>query len=350
MSCIMENEINSQAQVIENLIRKYVVNYCFLLDLPAGIKRIVIIASGSSYNAGMYGKYFFENIANLPTSVEHASEFAKSSFSNYEKDTFYIFISQSGQSSDTVECVNKIYRSEAKTLAITNNPNSEIHRMCDYKYDINAGQENAIAATKTFSATVVMLWLIAIKFAQNRKIDVTQETKDIYYVKKNIESFFENIENLDLAVKELSKGNGFAVAGFGINYPLALEASLKIKETSYLHTSCYPLGEFIHGHFALLNETKAFLTFITSDSIEMEHNLLKKILKTYNAKSVVVSDTCDDYGCDILIKFDRGLSKIATIVNMIILVQILALKIAKRLKRNVDSPTGLTKVVENKEE
>ena len=82
----------------------------------------------------------------------------------------------------------------------------------------------------------------------------------------------------------------------------------------------------------------------------MELTLLKKILKTYNSKSVVISDTCDDFGCDILIKFERGLSRIATIINMIILVQLLALKIAKKLKRNVDNPNGLTKIVENKDE
>ena len=259
-----------------------------------------------------------------------------------------MFLSQSGLSVDTVEALKKIKETGAKTLAITNNLNSTIHNETDYKFFIDAGEERAIAATKTYSATVVMLWLIAVKMAQNKHLDIADETKDIYSIKRNIDAALTSIDNLELASKLLSKCDSFAIFGLGYNYALSLEAALKIRETSYLHTSAYPAGEFVHGHFAVLNKTKAFLTFMTSESSEYEMNVLNKVLRTFKAKSVVVSDAYEDYGCDVLIKFQKGHSRIATIVNMILVIQMLALKIAIKLKRNVDKPQGLVKIVDSK--
>lgn len=348
MSYAMETEINSQSVVIENLINKYIINYCVLLDIPLSIERVVIVASGSSYNAAIFGKYFFENIANISTSVEYSSEFINSSFTNYDSGALYIFLSQSGMSADTVEAIKRVKDGGLRTLAITNNEASIIHELADYKFLLEAGLEKSIAATKTYSATVVMLWLIAIKAAQNKHLDISEETKDIYSIKKNIENSIKNTDNLDLTAKVLAKLDGFAIFGLGYHYPLALETALKVRETSYINTSAYPSGEFIHGHFALLNKAKAFLTFITSDSCEYEKNILKKVLKTYKCKSIVVSDVYEDYECDILLKFQKGQSKIATIINMIITIQMLTLKIAHRLRRNVDKPNGLSKVVDDK--
>ncbi len=345
MSYVMETEIYSQGQIVEDLIKKYVINYCVLMDIPIEINRISIIAAGSSYNAGIFGKCFFEKISNVETSVNFASEIANSTFSNFDKNTLYILISQSGESIDTVCAMNKIKESGAKVLCITNNLESTMYKNADYKFDINAGREKAIAATKTYSATVVMLWLIAVKIAQNKHIDISQETKNIYSIRNNFDAFIKDIDNIDFAAKFLSKRKSFSILGLGYNYALSLEAALKIKETSYIATSAYPMGEFIHGHFALLNKENTFLTFVNGDCSETELKLLDKIINTYKSKSVVVSDVYEDYNCDILIKFNAGQSKIATILNMIVLVQLLAFKIAVRLKKNVDNPKGLNKVV-----
>lgn len=345
MSYVMEAEIISQGEIIESLIKKYVLNYCVLMDIPLEVRRISIVAAGSSYNAGVFGKNFFENISSVETTVNYASEIVNSSFSSFDKNTLYILISQSGESVDTVCAMKKIQASGAKVLCITNNLDSTMYKEADYKFDINAGREQAIAATKTFSATVVMLWLLAVKIAQNKHLDVSEETKNIYLIKNNIELFLKNIDNLDLAAKYLSKKKAISISGIGIFYALSLEAALKIKETSYISTCAYPMGDFIHGHFAVLNKEKTFLTFLLSDSTENEINLVKKIQKTYKPKCIVISDEYEDYDSDILIKFQKGQSKIATIVNMIILVQLLALKIAVRLGKNVDNPKGLNKVV-----
>lgn len=345
MNYMMEKEIYSQAEVINNLVDKYIKNYCVLVELPLVIKRIVVIASGSSYNAAMCGKYFFENIARTPCCVEYASEFSFYKEGNYEQDTLYIFISQSGASPDTLACLQKVKSYDAKTLCITNNENSPIYNLSDYKININAGVEHAIAATKTFSASVFTLWIIACKIAQNKHIDITKETQGIYSVSKNIEKVADEIDNLNTAAKFLSKQKDFSTFGFGVNYPLSREAALKIQETSYINISSYPMGEYIHGHFALLNKSKVLLTFLTGEPNEAEIKLLQKILSTYKTKSVIISDTYEDYNCDILIKIPRGVSKISTVINTIITTQLLALKIALILNRNVDKPKGLDKVV-----
>ena len=263
-------------------------------------------------------------------------------------DALYVFISQSGNSTDTVLAMEKVKSLGLKTLCITNNLQSKMYLTADYKFDIEAGREQAIAATKTYSASVVMLWLIACKIAQNKHLDISEETKNIYSIKKNIENSIKDIDNVDLAAKFLSKLHDFSICGFGYNYALAKESSLKIKETCYINTSSYPMGEFIHGHFALLNKSKVLLVFVTDGASEYELNLLKKIQSTYKPKIVVLSDVYEDYNCDILIKFNKGQSQIANIVNMIIAVQLLSFKIAKRLRRNIDKPIGLDKVVENK--
>ncbi len=345
MNYMMEKEIYSQAEIIDNLVNKYIKNYCVLVDLPLVVKRIVIVASGSSYNAAMCGKYFFENIARTPCCVEYASEFSFYKEGNYEQDTLYVFISQSGSSSDTLACLQKVKNYSAKTLCITNNENSPMYNLADYKVNIEAGGEHAIAATKTYSASVFMLWIIACKVAQNKHIDITKETQGIYSISKNIEKTLNEIDNLNQGAKFLSKQKDFSTFGFGINYPLSREAALKIQETSYINISSYPMGEFIHGHFALLNKSKVFLTFLTGEKTQTEIKLLQKILSTYKTKSVIISDTYEDYNCDILIKIPQCISRIAAVINTIIVIQLLALKIALILNRNVDKPKGLNKIV-----
>ena len=153
-----------------------------------------------------------------------------------------------------------------------------------------------------------MLWILAVKIAQNKHIDVSEQVKNIYMLKEDIEHSIKDLDNIDSSVKLLSGLKDFSIIGLGEYYPLAREASLKIKETCYINTSPYPTGEFVHGHFALLNKSKVFLTFITHDASENELALLNKILKTYKTKSLVISDLYEDYNCDILIKFNKTIN------------------------------------------
>lgn len=345
----MEEDIKSQGKIIANLVNKYVVNYCVLMDVPLLIKKVVLVASGSSYNAAVFGKYFIENISQIEASAEYASEFSVSNLTNYDPETLYIFISQSGNSTDVVKSFEKVKEKGAKTLCITNNAASKLYNECEFKFLLEADEEKAIAATKTFSATVLMVWLIAVKIAQNKHLDITNEVKNVYKIESEINSTLKDIENLDIVAKLLSKQKDFSLVGFGYNYPLAREAALKIKELNYINTSSYPLGEFVHGHFALLNKSKVFLAFVTGEVSNVEIELLKKVISTYKPKTIIITDEYEDYNSDILLKFPKASSKISTILSSIVSLQLLALEIAQKLKRNIDKPRGLLKVVENKE-
>ena len=348
MNYMMEEDIKSQGKIVEDLINKYIVNYCVLMDIPLRIKQIKIIASGSSFNAGLFGKYFLENISQTETSIEYASEFANSSFLNHDVDCLHIFISQSGNSTDVIQSIEKVKKRGVKTLCITNNEKSKLYELSDFKLLLGAKEERAIAATKTFSATVVMMWLVALKIAQNKHLDIAQETKNVYSIKQNIENTIEDIENLDYAAKLISKQKSFSLVGLGAHYPIAKEAALKIKEINYIDANAYPMGEFVHGHFAILNKSKVLLSFLFGEVSEQEKKLLDKILTTYKPKTIILTDDYEDYNSDMLLKFPKANSKIANIVCATIVVQLLALKIAYILKRNPDKPKGLTKVVQEK--
>lgn len=346
MQSLMEKEILSQKEIILNFKNKYVKNGDILFDYDDKVSQIVLVASGSSYNVSLLAKYFFMNIADILTSVEFASEILNSDFKNFNKDILYIFVSQSGNSADTFLAMEKIKASGAKCFAVTNNPDSKMDKIADYKINIEAGREFAIAATKTFSATVFALYLLSLKFAYNKNIDVAKKIKNLEFLDNDIDF---NPQNIDEVVDIITSKNDFSISAFRNNYPIARECALKIKETCYINTSFYPTGEFIHGHFALLNKSNTFLTFVDSNFNEIEEKLLEKILTTYTTQSIVISDIeiSDKLNFNNKIIFKKGQSEISEKLNMIFTVQLLALKCAYKLGHNIDNPEGLNKVVES---
>ena len=339
MNYMMEKEITEQSDIIGSLIEKYIVDNKINYSIDTEFCDIVLVASGSSYNAAVVSKHFFENISKIKVSVEYASEFAFKEV-QFSPKTLYIFISQSGKSADTLKAFKKAKNKGAKTLCITNNLDSPMHKDADYNFYINAGMEYAIAATKTFSASVCALWIIALSFSQNIENEIV-EAKDF---SKNLADL--KIENIDLAADEISKLNGFSILGCEQNFALAKEAALKIKETSYIAASAYPMGEFVHGHFAILNKLNSILIFMDKNSKKREYELLEKIKKTYQTKTIIVSD--NEINADILVKIPSYNSRFMTILAQIITLQTLAFKVATALNYDVDKPLGLNKVVEDR--
>ncbi len=379
----MEHEINSQENIIKSLINDYIINQKINLKIPQNIHKIKIIASGSSYNAGLFGKTFFEKISKIETDVEYASEFSNSiSIDN----TLFIFISQSGNSFDTVKSFELIKKHTKETLAITNNKESILYKNCTYNFFLNAQKEEAIGATKTFSASVFALWLIALKFAQNKKINIKNELKHLDSLIESIHKTTNNIKkmkNFNLAVDLISKQKNFPLIGSKEKYALSSEASLKIKEINYINTTAYAIGEFIHGHFAILNRTKILLVFLFDTLSELELHSINKILSNYKKIRLIIITNDDsikaklkksleiylkeknkitskihNFDEDIVLKIpektlknenkDKTTSQkinINSIICAIILCQLLSLYTAIKLNRNVDKPKGLEKVV-----
>ena len=340
----MELEILEQPAIIGAFIEGHVENYVLKIDMPSKIQSIKIVASGSSYNCGLLGKRFFEDIAQIDTKIEFSGEFVCKN-KQPEKDALYIFISQSGETYDTTLAAKKVKESGAMTLAIVNNENSTLWDLCDYKININAGKENSIAATKSFSASLCALYLCAVKIAQNSLKDVTPYLKNILDTRNKIENVLDLTLNIDKAAKFLSKYSAFPTVGQGVNYALARECALKIKETSYIDVNAYSMGEFVHGHVAILNKINTLIEIITSDFCDFEIKTLNKITNDYKPKSVVITDSEEDFGARISVIFPYCEDTLVRVLSVVFVIQMLALKIALRLKRNVDKPHGLNKVV-----
>ena len=340
----MEMEILEQSSIIGSLISKYVENYAVTLDMPLIVRQVKIIASGSSYNCGLVAKTFFEKIAQTDTEVIFSGEFICSE-KTPDKAVLYFFISQSGETYDTTLAARKVKEAGARAYAIVNNENSTLWELCDYKININAKVENSIAATKSFSASICALYLCALKIAQNKLLDTAQYLKNIDEVQKNIESVLDLTLNIDKAAEFLSKYKAFSVIGQGANYALARECALKIKETSYIDANSCSMGEFLHGHIAILNKIDTVVEIITSNFCNFEIKTLDKINDDYGPKSVVITDCQEKFCSKIAVVFPYSEDLLTRILSVVFVVQMLSLKIALILNRNVDKPHGLSKVV-----
>lgn len=342
----MEKEILEQSQKLGDLVSKYVQNYVVTFDMPLIVRDIKIVASGSSYNCAQISKKFFEKIADVPTSVEFSGEFLCDLSKQIDTNSLYFFISQSGETFDTLNAANLAKEKGAKTVAIVNNDNSTLYNLCDYKMNINTGVENSIAATKSFSASILALYLCAVKIGQNKLKDVASYLKNINELAQNIASLPENIKNIDKAADFLSKRKNFPVVGQGINYEIAREAALKIRETSYIDVNAYSMGEFVHGHVAVLNKIDTLIEILSGDISEFELKNFNRIKDSYKPKSVVITDNKENLDAKIFVEFPRFEDEISTTLAKVFIIQLLALKIALKLKRNVDSPQGLSKIVQ----
>jgi len=344
-SSFMENEILEQSTIIEDLISRYVKNYCVMVDFPSKVKQIKFIASGSSYNAACLAKKFFRDIVGTDACCDYSSEFLSSPNQKVDPDALYFFISQSGETADTVEVMDIVKKARAKTYAIVNNECSYMYENADYSMFAAAGKEESIAATKSFTACVFCAWLCALKAAQNISKDISKYMMNLQYIPRDMDETLFLEKKIDKAASFLSKYKSFPVVGYDYYYELAKEGSLKIKETSYIDSNPYALGEFIHGHVALLNHQSALIEVYSEDMGQYEKKCLKKIEDNYNPKVVAITDTKDMVKADYTIVFTKTDCQITRVLCVALVLQLLALKIAYKLKRDVDNPQGLSKVV-----
>lgn len=345
--CNMMNEIKEEPLVFEYLIKKYIENDKVNAKFPLNFDEIKFVASGSSYNCARLGQKFFENIAKLKTSFEYSSEFNSNPDRLINKDVLYFFISQSGETYDTKCALNLVNKKGGHSFALVNNDDSYIFNNSEFKMNIESGVEKSIAATKSFTGGVLCLWLLALSAAQNKGIDIKNCIKGVKDIKTDTLDVINNTENIDKAACVLSKLKSFPLIGYSYNYVIAKEGALKIKETSYIDVNAYPTGEFLHGHTAILNENSVIVEIFHNSAGEFEQKTLDKIKKDYNPKIVAISDIETNNSDEefLEVKFKKFDNEIITMLSSVIILQILALKIALKLNRNVDKPLGLNKVV-----
>lgn len=234
------------------------------------ITRVVIIACGTSYHAGLVGKCFIEALAQIPVDVEFASEYRYRDFILDEK-TLVIVISQSGETADSLAALRAVKEKNPLSLSICNVVNSSIARNTDGVLYTHAGPEIGVAATKTFSAQMAALALLALHLAQVKgrldektRLSFIEDLLRIPHQMENILNQADSIE--DLALKFISFSH-FLYLGRWVNFPIALEGALKLKEISYIHAEGYPGGEMKHGPIALIDEKMPTMVIVPKDRV-----------------------------------------------------------------------------------
>ena len=298
------------------------------------INKIFIIACGTAMHAGLTGKKFIENLCNIPVEVDIASEFRYRNPIIDEK-TLCIFISQSGETADTIAAL-KLSKSKGA-------------READYTIYTHAGPEIAVASTKAYTSQVVLLGILAIYFAEILE-STDSETlenlkKDIFDLPKKIETSLKTSDEVKKYAKKISKEKDVFFIGRGSDYNVALEGSLKLKEISYIHSEAYASGELKHGPIALIEKG------ITVISILTDKNLLEKSISnieeviTRGAKTFIVTNQdIENSNFDNVVKIEDTNPLLSPILSVIPL-QLLAYYISKDKGLDVDKPRNLAKSV-----
>lgn len=341
----MEYEIFEQSEILEHLLNTYIGEHEeVLIDVPLGIEHVVFVASGSSYHCARYGADVFGSIANIEARAIYSSEFLLKTVIPYSDDMLYVFITQSGETSDTNRALVKAKQSGVKTLCITNKEESTIWQASDYKVCCHAGVERSIAATKSLTSQMMCVTLLAVKFAQLKYIDTENIINDILSIPKYIETTYKLKKKINQFGNFISKYKNIVVCADGMSYALAKEAALKIKETSYLNVSSSILGEFMHGHVAVLNNKSVLIYILVDDLSYTATKNLNKIKEDYNPPICIMGNK------NVKIRYTYNInvdceSKIVKYFCVAVMIQLLALSIAQKLHRNVDKPHGLNKVV-----
>ena len=319
----------------------------FTKDFLSSINKIYIVACGTAMHAGLAGKNVFEKLCRITTEVDVASEFRYRDPLVDEK-TLCIFISQSGETADTIAALKLCKNKGAKTLAISNVIGSSITREADYSIYTHAGPEIAVASTKAYTSQVMLITILAIYFAEILEMDtntINTLKKDIMELPKKLEETLSLSETIQDFSKKTYQEKDIFFLGRGIDETVAREGSLKLKEISYIHSESYPAGELKHGPIALIENDITVISIITEDSLveKMISNIQEVI--TRGAKTLVVTNQdVDESMFNMTIKIPATNAFLSPILSIVPL-QLFAYYISKEKGLDVDKPRNLAKSV-----
>lgn len=315
------------------------------------INRVVIIGCGTSYHAGLTGKYFIEELVQLPVEVEAAGEFRYRNPFVSEND-LVITISQSGETADTLAALRLSRQKGAKVLTLTNREDSTMSREADFVMPVRAGVEVSVAATKSFTAQVTALYLLGISLAERRKAaspELIESLKsELLKIPARIEQVLHNTEPLQALARKYGNARDVLFIARGINFPVALEGALKLKEISYIHAEGYSGSELKHGPIAMLDSNIPVVSVLTSGTVFEKMISNCQEAKAREARVVAVSNapiptelqnTFED-----IILIPEGTELLSPLVTTVPL-QLLAYYMAEFLGKDVDQPRNLAKSV-----
>ena len=312
------------------------------------INKIYIVACGTAMHAGIVSKNIFEKLCKIPVEVDIASEFRYRDPLIDEK-TLTIFISQSGETADTIAALKLAKEKKAKTIAISNVIGSSITREADYSIYTHAGPEIAVASTKAYTSQVTILTLIAIYCAEIlEKADLAKiETlkKDLLSLTAKVDEILKDTSAIKKFAKRVYKEKDMFFLGRGVDYAVSLEGSLKLKEISYIHSEGYASGELKHGPIALIDTGVTVVATITDEAlVEKSISNIQEVI-TRGAKVLVITNqNLENKGFETVINIPKISTEISPILSIIPL-QLLAYYISKEKGLDVDKPRNLAKSV-----
>ena len=318
-------------------------------QLKSNINMINIVACGTSYYAGLVGKYFIEKLTDIPVAVELASEYRY--FGPKKEKSLVILITQSGETLDTLAALKEAKASGCKTLVITNVIGSSATRLSDSYVLTQSGPEIGVAATKTFTAQIITLFLVGLKIGLNQnKIGLDDFSKNLQELKelpKIVRNVLEKSDNILNIAKQIKSAKSVFFIGRGVNYPIALEGALKLKEISYIHAEGFAAGELKHGPFALLTKETPVVAIATKDSTY--EKILSNIgeVKARGSKVLAIADEDDmeiDKHADMVLRYPSH-SEFLSCIPIIVILQLLAYHVANLNGCSIDKPRNLAKSV-----
>ncbi len=343
----MLKEIHEQPKVIRDTLTEYISSGETAADLAVGggLEDILILASGTSYHAGLVGKYILEGLTNTPVRVELASEYIYSGQASARNKA--IVITQSGETLDALKAIKRLKEVGCRVITITNVVGSTASRVSDQTVYTRAGPEISVAATKTFIAQLIALYWITIPYARvdSRRLD--DLVLELRQLPVKVQQVLDNEEMIKECARQLARYDNAFYIGRGINYPVALEGALKLKEISYIHAEGYASGELKHGPYALLGDKAGVVAVVARDNTyEAITTSIKEIKARKSPVLAVVSEGDETMAelADSVISVPRTDPLFSPVVNAVVL-QLLAYYVAKERGCPIDFPRHLAKTL-----
>jgi glucosamine--fructose-6-phosphate aminotransferase (isomerizing) len=353
----MLKEIYDQPETVNHVLRGRISEMEETITFPEPVEKLLnteinsihIVACGTSFYAGLIGKYLIEQLTNIPVFVEIASEYRY--FGSRNETSLVIAITQSGETADTLAALREVQMSGSKTLVVTNVIGSTATRIADGYILQQSGPEIGVAATKTFTSQIMVLFLIALKLALlQKKIGSDELYNYLFHLKalpRHVRDVLERSDDIMAIAKHLKDAKSVFFIGRGINFPLSLEGALKLKEISYIHAEGFAAGELKHGPFALLTKDTPVVAIVTQD--ETYEKIIANIgeIKARGSQVIAIAedkDTDIENHADYVLRFPVS-SHVLPCISITVILQLLAYHVADLRKCPIDKPRNLAKSV-----
>lgn len=344
----MLKEIYEQPSVINATLNEYIRDEAVFFDKMNGLEdydAIDIVGCGSAYHVGLVGRSLISKYSDIVVNVDIASEYRYTKHI-YSKKHLIILISQSGETADTLAVLREAKSKGIDTLAIVNVVGSSIAREADKVFYIKAGPEIAVATTKAYTCQLVLLSLIAAYLSiknnllDNSIFDEYENLSDI------LDGTLKETDEIKEIAKKIYKNNDIFFLGRKVDYALAMEASLKLKEVSYLHSEAYAAGELKHGTISLIDKNTPVISIVTDDSIRLKTLSNIKEVCARGALSIIITN--EEIADQDVFKYIIGIPKVHDLISSVLVIvkcQLLAYYVAKLNGCDIDKPRNLAKSV-----